>query len=30
MRMSIDKEIHGDLEATSRGEMLSAGNPEGR
>lgn len=28
MRMSIDKDIRGDLEATSRGEMLSAGNPE--
>jgi predicted flavoprotein YhiN len=24
-RMSIDKQFHGDLEATSRGEMLSAG-----
>lgn len=27
MRMSIDKELHGDLEATSKGEMISAGNP---
>jgi len=26
-RFSIDKEFHGDLEATSKGEMLSAGNP---
>lgn len=25
-RMSLDKEFHGDLEATSRGEMLSAGS----
>jgi len=24
-RMSIDKQFHGDLEATSQGEMLSAG-----
>lgn len=24
-RMSIDKQFHGDLEATSRGEMLAAG-----
>ncbi|MDQ2891188.1 MAG: DUF3224 domain-containing protein [Gemmatimonadota bacterium] len=24
-RMSIDKQIHGDLEATTKGEMLSAG-----
>jgi hypothetical protein len=24
-RMSLDKQFHGDLEATSRGEMLSAG-----
>jgi len=24
-RMSIDKEFHGDIEATSQGEMLSAG-----
>jgi hypothetical protein len=27
-RFSIDKEIHGDLEATSKGEMLSAGDPK--
>jgi hypothetical protein len=26
-RMSIDKEFHGDLEATSKGEMLSAMTP---
>lgn len=26
-RFSIDKEIHGDLEATTKGEMFSAGNP---
>lgn len=26
-RMSIDKHFHGDLEATSKGEMLSAGSP---
>jgi len=26
-RMSIDKRFHGALEASSRGEMLSAGNP---
>src|SRR5262249_10125904 len=26
-RMSIDKHFHGDLEATSIGEMLSAGSP---
>jgi len=26
MRMSIDKEIHGDLEGTTKGEMISAGN----
>lgn len=26
-RMSIDKTFHGDLEATSRGEMLSGGSP---
>jgi hypothetical protein len=25
-RMSIDKQFHGDLEATSKGEMLAAGN----
>lgn len=28
MRWSIDKTIHGDLEATTKGEMLSAGNPK--
>jgi hypothetical protein len=27
-RFSIDKEIHGDLEATSKGEMFSAGDPK--
>ena len=27
-RMSIDKQFHGDLEATSKGEMLSAGSPQ--
>ena len=26
-RFSIDKQIHGDLEATTRGEMISAGDP---
>ena len=26
-RMSLDKHFHGDLEATSKGEMLSAGTP---
>jgi hypothetical protein len=26
-RMSLDKQFHGDLEATSKGEMLSAGTP---
>lgn len=26
-RYSIDKEIHGDLEATTKGEMFSAGDP---
>ena len=26
-RFSIDKRIHGDLEATTKGEMFSAGNP---
>lgn len=26
-RMSIDKHFHGDLEATSKGEMLSASSP---
>jgi hypothetical protein len=28
MTMSIGKQIHGDLEATSKGEMLSAGDPK--
>lgn len=28
-RMTIDKRFHGDLDATSLGEMLSAGTPEG-
>jgi hypothetical protein len=27
-RMSIDKQLHGDLEATSQGEMLTAGTVE--
>jgi uncharacterized protein DUF3224 len=27
-RMSIDKVFHGELEATSKGEMLSAGSPQ--
>ncbi|HEY3520554.1 MAG TPA: DUF3224 domain-containing protein [Rhodanobacteraceae bacterium] len=27
-RMSIDKIFHGDLEATSKGEMLTAGSPQ--
>ncbi len=27
-RMSIDKQIHGDLEATTHGEMISAGDPK--
>ena len=27
-RMSIDKQFHGDLEATSKGEMLSASSPK--
>ena len=27
-RYSIDKELHGDIEATSKGEMISAGNPK--
>ncbi len=27
-RYSIDKEIHGDLEATTKGEMLSGGDPK--
>ena len=26
-RMSIDKQFHGDLEGTSKGEMLTAGDP---
>ena len=26
-RMSIDKQLHGDLEGTSKGEMLTAGTP---
>jgi len=26
-RFSIDKQIHGDLEATTKGEMLSGGDP---
>lgn len=26
-RYSLDKQFHGDLEASSKGEMLSAGNP---
>lgn len=26
-RMSLDKQFHGDLEATSKGEMLASGNP---
>jgi len=26
-RMSIDKQFHGDLEATSKGQMLTAGTP---
>jgi hypothetical protein len=26
-RMSIEKQFHGDLEASSRGEMLSSGSP---
>ena len=26
-RLSIDKQFHGDLEATSKGEMLSGGDP---
>ena len=28
-RFSLDKQFHGDLEATSQGEMLSAGRVEG-
>ena len=27
-RYSLDKQIHGDLEATSKGEMLSGGDPK--
>lgn len=27
-RFSIDKRIHGDLEATTKGEMVSGGDPE--
>jgi Protein of unknown function (DUF3224) len=27
-RFSLDKQFHGDLEATSQGEMLSAGSPK--
>ncbi len=27
-RFSINKQIHGDLEATTKGEMFSAGNPQ--
>jgi hypothetical protein len=27
-RMSLDKQFHGDLDAVSKGEMLSAGMPE--
>ncbi len=27
-RFSIDKQIHGDLEATSKGEMFSGGDPQ--
>lgn len=26
-RMTIDKQFHGDLEGTSKGQMLTAGNP---
>lgn len=28
MRLSMNKEIHGDLEANSQGEMISAGDPK--
>jgi len=28
-RMSIDKQFHGDLEGTSKGQMLAVGNPNG-
>jgi hypothetical protein len=27
-RMAIDKQYHGDLEATAKGEMLTAGSPQ--
>jgi hypothetical protein len=27
-RFSLDKQIHGDLEATSKGEMLAGGDPK--
>ncbi len=27
-RMTIDKQFHGDIEGTSKGQMLSAGTPE--
>ena len=27
-RFTIDKQYHGDLEATARGQMLSSGNPQ--
>ena len=27
-RMSLDKQFHGELEATSKGQMLSTGNPK--
>ena len=29
-RMSLDKQIHGDLEATGKGQMLTAGTLHGR
>jgi Protein of unknown function (DUF3224) len=28
-RMSLDKQFHGDLKATGRGQMLTAGTPSG-
>jgi Protein of unknown function (DUF3224) len=28
-RMSLDKQFHGDLEATGKGQMLTAGTPSG-
>lgn len=28
-RMSLDKQFHGDLEATSKGQMLTSGTPSG-